>query len=97
MALGSLFIGNSHLLHIHESIAWLICGLVIEGFALSLIVIPLFPEILEAVETKYPQYKNSNELNDIAAGLFNAALGIGDCFGPIVSSMINKRTSFDNS
>ena len=97
MALGNFFIGNSRLLYLPESLPWLIFGLTIEGLALSLVTIPLFPEILEASELRFPQYRNSNELNDVAAGLFNAALGIGDCFGPIASSVINKYTGFEHS
>ena len=97
MAIGNLFIGNSKLLYLPESLSCLIFGLVIEGLALSLVTIPIFPEILEAAETKFPQYKNSNELNDVAAGLFNAALGVGDCFGPVASSLIHGTLGFEYS
>ena len=95
MAVGNLFIGNSKLIYLPESLDWLIMGLVIEGLALSLVTIPIFPEILEAAEERFPQYRKSNELNDVAAGLFNAALGIGDCLGPMVSSMINGSIGFE--
>ena len=97
MAFGNLFIGNSQLFYLPESLSWLIFGLVIEGLALSLVTIPIFPEILEAVESRFPHYKNSNELNDVAAGLFNAALGMGDIFGPVTSSLINRKLGFEYS
>ena len=97
MALGNFFIGNSSFLHLPVSLSWLIFGLVLEGLALSLVTIPIFPEILEAAETKFPRLRNSNELNDVSAGLFNAALGIGDTFGPVLSSLINSKAGFEYS
>ena len=54
MAFGNLFIGNSKLIYLPESLHWLIIGLVIEGLALSLVTIPIFPEILEAAEARFP-------------------------------------------
>ena len=39
----------------------------------------------------------SNELNDVAAGMFNASMGIGEAIGPVISSIVNKQLGFSAS
>ena len=52
LALGMLFVGNSAWLHIPSTLSFTMVGLVLIGIAFSSIVVPIFPEMLEAVEQK---------------------------------------------
>ena len=89
MALSMLFVGNSAWLKIPESLKFTMIGLFLLGIGFSAIVVPIFPEMLEGVEKRYPQYAKSHELNDIAAGMFNASMGVGETVGPILSGILN--------
>lgn len=94
LSLSMLFVGNSTWLRIPETLQYTMVGLVLLGIGFSAIVVPIFPEMLEGVEAKYPLYSLSNELNDMAAGLFNASMGLGECIGPVFSGVINKKMGF---
>ena len=72
-------------------------GLVLLGIGFSAIVVPIFPEMLEAVEQNHPHYAFSNELNDYAAGIFNASMGLGETIGPVISGASNARYGFTYS
>jgi hypothetical protein len=50
MSLAMFFVGNSHFLLIPESLRFTMLGLVMLGIGFSAIVVPIFPEMLEAVE-----------------------------------------------
>ena len=69
-------------------------GLVILGISFSSIVVPIFPEMLEGVEKRNPEYAQSSELNDVAAGMFNASMGVGETLGPVLSGLLNHRIGF---
>ena len=94
MALSMLFIGNSTWLMIPESLSFTTVGLVIYGMSLSSITVPIFPEMLEGVEKRNPEYAQSSELNDVAAGMFNASMGVGETLGPVLSGLLNHRIGF---
>ena len=94
MALSMLFVGNSHWLMIPESLKFTMLGLILLGIGFSSIVVPIFPEMLEGVEKNHPEYLQSNELNDVAAGMFNASMGLGESIGPVLSGMLNQRIGF---
>lgn len=94
VSLGMMLVGNSVLLRIPETLSYTTLGLVLVGLGFSSILVPIFPEMLEAVEEKHPQYLNSNELNDVASGIFNASMGIGEAISPIISSLLNERLGF---
>lgn len=97
MALSMLFIGNSAWIFIPESLKFTMIGLVLLGIGFSAIVVPIFPEMLEALEEQNPAFIKSNEVNDLAAGMFNASMGVGESIGPILSGLINNRIGFRSS
>ena len=77
LSVAMLFIGNSSWLLIPVTLRSTMVGLVLLGIGFSAIVVPIFPEMLEGVEKRHPKYLLSNELNDVAAGMFNASMGLG--------------------
>ena len=72
-------------------------GLVLEGVALAMTVIPIFPEMLEAIEVSRPQIANNPELTNVSAGIFNVMLGIGESLGPVTGSVLNEAFGFTSS
>ena len=94
LAISMLFIGNSTWLMIPESLTFTMVGLVILGISFSSICVPIFPEMLESLEKRNPEYAQSSELNDMASGLFNASIGVGETLGPVLSGFLNQRIGF---
>jgi len=97
LALGMFFIGSSPLLKVPEEIMFVVIGLMMEGAGLAMTIVPIFPEMLESVEERYPQYLGGAELSNVSAGMFNSALGVGEAIGPVVSSLLNSRIGFRGS
>ena len=60
IAVSMLFVGNSPRFYIPESLTYTMFGLVLLGIGFSSIVVPIFPEMLEGVEKRYPEYRNSD-------------------------------------
>ncbi len=71
-------------------------GLCFLGFSTAMIVIPIFPEMLAAVEEKFPELAGE-ELNNVAAGYFNSFLGVGEAVGPITASLLTMQFGFRSS
>ena len=87
-------IGASPLLNLQDSIQWVFTGLALCGFTASLITVPLLPEMLDQIISKYPALKDSEELNDSASGYFNGCLGVGEAIGPVVASQLVATMGF---
>ena len=83
LSISMFLVGNSTWFKIPDSLNYTMGGLVLLGIGFSSIVVPIFPEMLEAVEKRHPIYLHSNELNDVAAGVFLASMGLGESIGPI--------------
>ena len=66
------FIGPSQLLGFYDSPAIVVLGLAIMGFGCGMIIIPILPEMIEAIEERYPNM-NEDELHNNISGLFIAA------------------------
>jgi len=93
LTLGLLFVGPSKLLGLYNSPAFIILGLAIMGFGCGLIIIPVMPEMIEAVEQAYPNIEQ-DELHNNISGLFIAFQGIGETAGPILGSVLDDMYGF---
>jgi MFS family permease len=73
-------------------------GLAIMGFGAGMVIIPVLPEMIEAIEEKYPEM-DENELHNVISGLFIAFQGVGETAGPMLGSLFVSlygfRRSFD--
>jgi len=63
-------------------------GLCLLGFSSAMVVIPIFPEMLHAIELKFPEIVG-DELNNVSAGYFNSFLGVGEALGPVAASLLS--------
>jgi hypothetical protein len=66
-----ILVGPSQVLGIYNSPAFIILGLALMGFGCGTIIIPIMPEMIEAIEERYPDIDES-ELNNNISGLFIA-------------------------
>ncbi len=71
----------------------MLVGMICLGFSISLIFVPLLPEIIEAAEEKEEVVDNM-ELNDKASGIFNAAYALGCLIAPILGGALDQAFSF---
>jgi MFS family permease len=69
LCLSCFVTGPSKLLGIYNSPAFIIFGLAIMGFGAGMIIIPVLPEMIEAIEEEHPDFDEA-ELHNIISGLF---------------------------
>lgn len=66
----------------------------IHGIGIALVVIPMMPELEEAIlQDKKFNYKKE-DLSQNISGLFIASLGIGETIGPILGSTLVETIDF---
>jgi hypothetical protein len=86
-------IGTSPLWGLPDSTKLIFMGLCFLGFSTTMIVIPIFPEMLHSIEEALPHLKG-DELNNRTAGFFNSCLGVGEALGPISASILTHAFGF---
>lgn len=70
-AVGIFFVGTSKLLGVQNTPAFIIFGLAVMGFGCGLIITPVLPDMIDAVEENHPKIDNDALANQIS-GLFIA-------------------------
>lgn len=93
LVIALFFIGPSQILGFYNSPALTILGLAIMGFGCGMVVIPILPEMIEAIEERFPEL-DETELHNQMSGLFIAFQGIGETSGPILGSVFNELVGF---
>ena len=66
----------------------MLLGMLCLGFSISLIFVPLLPEIIDAAEEKEDVVDNM-ELNDKASSIFNTAYALGCLISPILGGALD--------
>lgn len=88
-----LFIyGPSELLNFPNELYLVIIGLSLLGAGFTLSLIPTLPEMIVSVEGRFDNSRG--ELNDVASGVFNTCLGVGQIVGPLYSSIVTSAVGF---
>jgi MFS family permease len=70
----------------------MLIGLAISGWFSTHTLIPLMPEMIEAVSHKYR--KNQEELNDMLSAIFNTGFGTGEVLGPLLAPILVEQFGF---
>lgn len=87
-------LGPSNLLGFPDkSLALMVIGLVTLGIGAAFAVLPIIPEMLDAVDGKYPEYQS--EISDNFSGIFNVAGGLGQIIGPSIAGAIDDKFGFN--
>ncbi|XP_007425995.1 MFS-type transporter SLC18B1 [Python bivittatus] len=92
-ALCYFFLGPAPILHIESQLWLFILMLILIGFALAMIGMPLFPEMLSCA------YENGFEeglsLLGLVSGLFGALWALGSFVGPTLGGFLNEKVGFE--
>ena len=96
LSMSLYLIGTSPMLGIKDTKQTIFGGLMLLGFSAAMITIPLLPEVLYAIEQKFPNLAGE-ELNNVISGYFNSCMGIGEAVGPITAGMLVEIYGFRNS
>lgn len=89
-----LFLGPSRLLGFPEtSTVMMIFGLVVLGTGAAFTVIPVIPEMLNAVGDQYAEHQS--EVSDNFSGIFNVAGGFGQIIGPTIAGLLKDEVGFN--
>lgn len=89
--LALLFDGPSATLHLPDSLVLIILGLFFTGMGAASTVIPIIPEMLDAVEG---EFVNDVAVKDAASGMFNMANGFGQIVGPVMAGALADAVGF---
>lgn len=93
LSVGMFFIGPSLILGFQNSPALVLLGLAIMGIGCGMIIIPVLPDMIEAIEERFP-HMHEEELHNNISGLFIAAQGIGETIGPMLGSTLTELYGF---
>ncbi|KAM6465752.1 MFS-type transporter SLC18B1 isoform 2-T2 [Liasis olivaceus] len=92
-ALCYFFLGPAPILHIESQLWLFILMLILIGFALAMVGMPLFPEMLSSA------YENGFEeglsLLGLVSGLFGALWALGSFVGPTLGGFLNEKVGFE--
>jgi len=88
------FVGPSNVFGFPDtSTAMMIIGLIVLGTGAACTVIPVIPEMMNAVEGQYEEH--SSEVSDTFSGIFNIAGGFGQIVGPSVAGVLADQVGFN--
>jgi MFS family permease len=90
-----IFYGPSKMLKMPEDWHLMLIGLMLMGCAITFCLIPALPEMIRSVENDFDNSKG--EVNDVASGVFNTALGVGQVSGPLMGSFLTHKFGFRNT
>ena len=95
-ALSVYLLATSPLLRFQDDwrVIWL--GMALAGASSAQIIVPLIPETLDCIVLQCPHLE-CEELNNVIAGYFNSALGIGEAVGPLSAGILVEAIGFRNS
>lgn len=89
-----ILVGPSSVLGLPKtSVAMMLIGLGILGMGAAFTVIPVIPEMLNAIEGEYLEYRS--EVSDNFSGIFNVAGGLGQIVGPSIAGLLDDKVGFN--
>ncbi|KAM3856663.1 MFS-type transporter SLC18B1 [Vipera latastei] len=92
-ALCYFFLGPAPILHIESQLWLFILMLVLNGFALAMIGIPIYPE---AINCAYENgFEEGLSLLGLVSGLFGALWALGSFVGPTLGGFLNEKLGFE--
>uniref|UniRef100_A0A2D4FUQ2 Major facilitator superfamily (MFS) profile domain-containing protein n=2 Tax=Micrurus corallinus TaxID=54390 RepID=A0A2D4FUQ2_MICCO len=87
------FLGPAPILHIESQLWLFILMLVLNGFALAMIGIPIYPE---AINSAYENgFEEGLSLLGLVSGLFSALWALGSFVGPTLGGFLNEKLGFE--
>ena len=100
VTIGYIIIGSGNFLLALDVGALAVCGMCVFGLGFSMILVPVIPEILHALEQS-EFYKTHNidtkALYNNIAGYAILEQGLGESFGPMSSSLLELKLDYNIS
>lgn len=88
---GGVFVGPSKILGLPSTSApMMLIGLGVLGMGAACTIVPIIPEMIDAVDEK-------DAANDKVSAIFSVAGGMGQIFAPLISGYINDKKGFNTS
>jgi hypothetical protein len=67
-------------------------GNIVMGLAYPAMLVPSLPEMIKQGRVAFPN--EADDVNDLASGIFNSGLGVGQILGPIFGSYLTHAFNF---
>ena len=88
---GGIMIGPSKAFHFPQlSAPMMLTGLAILGMGIACTIVPIIPEMLDAIEHK-------DAANDKVSAIFSVSGGLGQIVSPLLSGYLYDKMSFNSS
>jgi len=94
MSTALFLIGPSKWLGLQQTSGLILTGLCVLGLGGGMTIIPVLPEMIEAISADGEVDVDEFELNETISGIFIAAQGLGETLGPIMGSQLVERYGF---
>ncbi|CDW90373.1 major facilitator superfamily [Stylonychia lemnae] len=91
---GAQLIGPSEFLKIPNHISVMIIGLMINGMATNLSIIPPYKQLELCLLSQQGKNYDHEKVKDAVSGIFNALYDLGSTFGPIFGYFLTEATDF---
>lgn len=88
MMTGILLAGTESIFGYSNIPLYAVVGMGFVGLGMSMVIIPIMPEILEAVEDKHTNF-NEVKLQNNVSGYFVLCQGLGETVGPFTDSIMS--------
>ena len=93
-AIGMFITGIEQVKSFHNPGAFALLGMIIYGFGLGMVTIPVMPEILEGIEVEYDNDFNDQLLYNHVSGFFIMSQAVGETCGPLTQALVELTLDF---
>ena len=83
--IGTIIMCAGFFVSVIETVEWFLIGIAILAIWAPLVVLPIFPLMANSISNKE---ENAELIKTNLSGLYNASLGVGSIFGPVIGSYL---------
>ena len=95
MILENILEGPSTLFGLDDSIVYIVTGVTLLGFCLSMALVPLLSELISTLENY--QIYDPIQISNVTASLFNVMFNLGNLMAPIVAGVLNDNFGYQSA
>ena len=76
-----------------NQLTYIVIGQAFSGIFVAFLIIPVLPEMMTAANVKF-EGRQKQRVNSLSSGLYNAAIGVGQTIGPVLSAFFYEKYGF---